>query len=54
MASAAPVTMFIAPGPMEAVTARVACRLLCLANAVAAWTSACSLRPWMKGIASAS
>ena len=42
--------MFIAPGPMDAVTARVAWRWLCLANAVAAWTRACSLRPWMNGI----
>ncbi len=54
VASAAPVTMFIAPGPMDAVTARVLWRWLCLANAVAAWTSACSLRPWMNGISSAS
>src|SRR5260370_1042147 len=37
--------MFSAPGPIEEVTAKVACRRLGLANAVAAWTRACSLRP---------
>ena len=52
MASAAPVTMFIAPGPMDAVTARVARRRECLAKPIAAWTRACSLRPWMNGIVS--
>ena len=54
MASAAPVTMLSAPGPIDEVTARVACRRLCLANAVAACTRACSLRPWMNGITSLS
>ena len=54
VASAAPVTMFSAPGPIEEVTARVARRRLCLANAVAACTRACSLRPWMNGMASLS
>ena len=54
VASAAPVTMFSAPGPIEEVTASVACRRLCLANAVAACTRACSLRPWIKGMASLS
>ena len=52
MATAAPVTMFIAPGPIDAVTARVARRRECLANPTAAWTRACSLRPWMNGIVS--
>src|SRR5215831_7552841 len=46
--------MFSAPGPIEEVTARVACRRLCLANAVAACTRACSWRPWMNGIVSLS
>src|SRR6185312_11197144 len=54
VASAAPVTMLSAPGPIEEVTARVARRRLYLANAVAACTRACSLRPWMNGIASLS
>src|SRR6266540_4180103 len=44
--------MFIAPGPMEAVTASVARRRACLAYPAARWTSACSLRPWTKGITS--
>src|SRR5512132_3749864 len=44
--------MLSAPGPIEAVTARVARRRVALAKAVAAWTRACSLRPWMNGIRS--
>ena len=44
MAVAAPVTMFVAPGPIEEVHANVRSRLLILAKAVAVWTIACSLR----------
>src|SRR5512132_4396816 len=44
--------MLSAPGPIEAVTARVARRRVALAKAVAACTRACSLRPWMNGIRS--
>ncbi len=44
VASAAPVTMFVAPGPIEDVTAQVCNRFLCLAKAAAACTPPCSLR----------
>ena len=42
VARAAPVTMFVAPGPMEVVHASVLKRLLVLANAAAVCTMACS------------
>ena len=41
-APAAPVIMFIAPGPTEDVQAYVRSRLLCRAKAAARWTWACS------------
>src|SRR6478672_905487 len=41
--------MFRAPGPMDAVTASVACRWFALAKPDATCTRACSLRPWMNG-----
>ena len=44
VASAAPVTMFVAPGPIEVVTAMTWSRFLARAKAVAAWTPDCSLR----------
>ena len=43
-ASAAPVTMLVEPGPIEAVQARVCSRLLIRAKPAAAWTMPCSLR----------
>ena len=46
VAVAAPVTMFVAPGPIEVVQASVLNRLLCLAYAAAVCTIACSLRVW--------
>ena len=46
VAPAAPVIMFVAPGPTELVQARVWSRLLIRAYAAAAWTCACSLRDW--------
>ena len=45
VASAAPVTMFVAPGPIEEVQASVDIRFRVRANATAACTMACSLRP---------
>ena len=44
VAAAAPVTMFVAPGPMDDVQAIVARRRLALANPAAVWTIACSLQ----------
>ena len=44
MAPAAAVIMFVAPGPIELVQAKVESRLVCLAKAAAVWTMACSLR----------
>ena len=44
VAAAAPVTMFVAPGPIELVQASVLNRLLAFANAAAVCTIACSLR----------
>src|ERR1700720_4945005 len=44
VAAAAPVTMFVAPGPIEVVQASVRIRKLALANAAAACTIACSFR----------
>ena len=46
VASAAPVTMFVAPGPIEDVHANVARRSRIRAYALAMWTIACSLRAW--------
>ena len=45
VARAAPVTMFVAPGPIDEVQASVDIRFRVLANAAAACTMACSLRP---------
>jgi hypothetical protein len=44
VASAAPVTMLVAPGPIDEVQASVARRLRARAKAAAAWTMPCSLR----------
>jgi hypothetical protein len=44
VATAAPVSMLVAPGPMELVHASVRRRLAIFANPTAAWTIACSLR----------
>ena len=49
VASAAPVTMLVAPGPIEVVQARVDNRLRIRANPAAACTIPCSLRPWRYG-----
>ena len=46
VASAAPVTMFVAPGPIDEVQANVDRRLRIRAKAAAACTIACSLRAW--------
>ena len=46
VAAAAPVTMLVAPGPIEVVQARVASRLRIRANPAAMCTIACSLRAW--------
>ena len=46
VASAAPVTRFVAPGPIEVVQAIADSRLRILAKPAAGWTIACSLRPW--------
>ena len=46
VARAAPVTMFVAPGPTEVVHASVDIRFRILAKPAAACTIACSLRPW--------
>ena len=44
MAVAAPVSMLVAPGPIEEVQAKMRNRLFILAKAVAVCTMACSLR----------
>ena len=44
VASAAPVTMLVEPGPIEAVQARVCSRLRIRAKPTAACTMPCSLR----------
>jgi hypothetical protein len=44
VARAAPVSMFVEPGPIEAVQASVASRLRMRANAALACTMPCSLR----------
>ena len=46
VATAAPVSIFVAPGPTEAVQANVARRLFIRANAEDSCTIACSLRAW--------
>jgi len=46
VARAAPVTMFVAPGPTEDVQASVESRLRILAKPTAACTIACSFLPW--------
>jgi hypothetical protein len=46
VASAAPVTMFVAPGPIDVVHAQVESRLRWRAYPAAMWTMPCSLRPW--------
>ena len=50
VAVAAPVTMFVEPGPIEAVQASVDRRRRPFANPIAAWTMLCSLRAWWYGI----
>ena len=49
VATAAPVTMFVAPGPMDVVHASVASRFFARANADAVCTIACSLRTSVYG-----
>jgi hypothetical protein len=44
VAPAAPVIMFVDPGPIEAVHASVAVRRLARAKPAAAWTMDCSFR----------
>ena len=44
VASAAPVIMFVAPGPIELVQTIARRRLAILAKPTAVWTIACSLR----------
>ena len=46
VASAAPVTMLVAPGPIDVVQASVDSRLRIRANPAAVCTIACSLRAW--------
>jgi len=46
VATAAPVIMLVAPGPMELVQANVPSRCRVLAKATAAWTIACSFFAW--------
>jgi hypothetical protein len=46
VAVAAPVIMFVEPGPTDAVQASVERRFRWRANAVATWTMPCSFRPW--------
>ena len=46
VAAAAPVTMLVAPGPIDVVQAMVARRLRIFANPAAVCTIACSLRDW--------
>jgi hypothetical protein len=41
--------MFVEPGPMDAVHAKVLSRLRMRAYAADAWTIACSLRAWWYG-----
>ena len=47
VASAAPVIMLVAPGPIDEVQAKARSRLLALAKAEAMCTAACSLRTRM-------
>ena len=49
VAVAAPVTMFVAPGPIEVVQAMVAFRRFARAKPVEACTIDCSLRGWWYG-----
>ena len=42
LAAAAPVIIFVAPGPIDVVQANVAKRFRCLAKAAARWTIPCS------------
>ena len=42
VAVAAPVTMFVAPGPIDDVQANAWSRFLCFAYAVEMWTMPCS------------
>ncbi len=49
VASAAPVTMFVAPGPIDDVQASVDSRFFIRAYATAACTIPCSLRAWWYG-----
>ena len=51
-ATAAAVTMFVAPGPIEVVQAITRRRTWALANAMAAWAMACSL--WARSVGSRS
>ena len=44
VARAAPVTMFVAPGPIDVVTAMTCSAVAGAAKAVAVWTAPCSLR----------
>ncbi len=44
VASAAPVSMFVEPGPTDAVHTHVWSRSFCRAKATEVWTMACSLR----------
>ncbi len=46
VAPAAPVTMLVAPGPIDVVQASVRVRFDILAKAAAVCTMACSLRHW--------
>ena len=52
VASAAPVTMLVAPGPIDDVQASVESRFFIRAYATAAWTIPCSLRAWWNGMPS--
>ena len=46
VAVAAPVTMLVAPGPMDEMQAKVPSRFFVLANAAAMCTAACSFLHW--------
>ena len=46
VAVAAPVIMFVAPGPIEEVQAKVAQRRFAFAKPIAVWTIDCSLQGW--------
>ena len=46
VAAAAPVTMLVAPGPIDEVQTSVWSLFFVLAYAAAVWTIACSLRAW--------